>query len=130
MQFDINEFYPSISEELLRNSIRFAKNYTTIEQEEEEEELIMACRKSILFNDGRVWTNKEKNFDVTMSAKDGIIYIEDANGPLLNRIEKALHRIFKGNKLSISLEQKGHEVNFLDVTIEVTFYYCEKYVRW
>ena len=32
LQFDINEFYPSISEELLRNSIRFAKNYTTIEQ--------------------------------------------------------------------------------------------------
>ena len=49
---------------------------------------------------------------------DGLIYIEDANGPLLNRIEKALHRIFKGNKLSISLEQKGHEINFLNVTMD------------
>ena len=113
----------------------------------------MACRKSILFNDGRVWTKKEKNFDVTMGAQDvaeiaeltgiyllqqvnnslsemeqkayrglyrydRLIYIEDANGPLLNRIEKALHRIFKGNKLSISLEQKGHEVNCLDVTMD------------
>ena len=138
LQFDINEFYPSISEELLRNSIKFAKNYATIEQKEEE--LIMACRKSILFNDGRAWTKKETNFDVTMGAQDGaeiaeltsiyllqqvndslskmeqkahtglyrddgLIYIEDANGRLLNMIEKALHRILKSNKLSISLEQ-------------------------
>ena len=113
----------------------------------------MACRKSILFNDERVWTKKEKNFDVTIGAQDGaeiaeltgiyllqqvndslskielkahtglyrddeLIFIEDANGPLLNRIEKALHRIFKSNKLSTSLEQKGHKVNFLDVTMD------------
>ena len=49
LQFDINEFYPSISEELLRDSIRFAKNHARIEQEEED--LIMVCRNSILFND-------------------------------------------------------------------------------
>ena len=142
---------PSISEELLQNSIRFAKNHATIEQEEEA--LIMDCRKSILFNDGRAWTKKEKNFDVTMGAQDGaeiaeltgiyllqqvndslskmkkrthtglyrddgLIYIEDASGPLISRIEKALHRIFKSNKLSIGLEQKGHVVNFLDVPMD------------
>ena len=48
---------------------------------------------------------------------DGLIYIENANGPLINKIEKALHRIFKNNKLNISMEQKGHTVNFLDVTL-------------
>ena len=47
---------------------------------------------------------------------DGLIYIEDANGPLINKIEKALHRIFKSNHLKISVEQKGHTVNFLDAT--------------
>ena len=113
----------------------------------------MDCRKSILFNVGRAWTKKEKNFDVTMGAQDvaeiaeltgiyllqqvndslskmkkkthtglyrddGLIYIEDASGPLISRIEKTLHRIFKSNKLSISLEQKGHVVNFLDVTMD------------
>ena len=41
---------------------------------------------------------------------DGLIYIEDANGPLINKIEKALHRIFKSNHLKISVEQKGHTV--------------------
>ena len=46
-----------------------------------------------------------------------LIYIEKANGPLINKIEKALYRIFKKNKLSVSMEQKGHTVNFLDVTL-------------
>ena len=40
LQFDICEFYPSISEELLRNSLGFAKSHTSIEQDEED--LIMA----------------------------------------------------------------------------------------
>ena len=150
LQFDICEFYPSISEELLRESLVFAKNHASIE--EEEVNLIMACRKSVLFNSGNVWTKKDKDFDMTMGAQDGaeiaeltgiyllnqvneflsslskkshaglyrddgLIYIEDANGPLINRIEKALHRIFKRNKLNISIEQKGHTINFLDVTL-------------
>ena len=48
----------------------------------------------------------------------GLIYIENANGPLLNKVEMALHRISKSNSLKISIEQKGHSVNFLDVTLE------------
>ena len=150
VQFDICEFYPSITEELLRNSLDFAKCHTSIDQEDED--LIMACRKSVLFSNGKVWTKKNKDFDVTMGAQDGaeiaeltgiyllkevdeylstlterchaglyrddgLIYLEHANGPLISKIEKALHRIFKKNQLKISMEQKGHTVNFLDVTI-------------
>ena len=48
---------------------------------------------------------------------DGLIYIENSNGPLISKIEKALNCIFKSNKLKISTEQKGHTVNFLDVTL-------------
>ena len=48
---------------------------------------------------------------------DGLIYLENANGPLISKIEKALHRIFKRNQLKISMEQTGHTVNFLDVTM-------------
>ena len=60
LQFDMNEFYPSISEELLHYSIRFAENHTSTEQEEEA--LLVTCRESILFNDGRAWTKKRKEF--------------------------------------------------------------------
>ena len=150
VQFDICEFYPSITEELLRNSLDFAKCHTSIDQEDED--LIMACRKSVLFNNGKVWTKKNKDFDVTMGAQDvaeiaeltgiyllkkvdgylstlgekchaglyrddGLIYVEHANGPLISKIEKALHPIFKSSQLKISMEQRGHTVNFLDVTL-------------
>ena len=150
VQFDICEFYPSITEELLRNSLDFAKCHTSIDQEDED--LIMACRKSVLFNNGKVWTKKNKDFDVTMGAQDvaeiaeltgiyllkkvdgylstlgekchaglyrddGLIYVENANGPLISKIEKALHPIFKSSQLKISMEQRGHTVNFLDVTL-------------
>ena len=150
LQFGICEFYPSITEELLRNSLDYAKSHTTISPEEEE--LIMSCRKSVLFNNGKVWTKKDKDFDVTMGTQDGaeiaeltgiyllkqvndylaslgekseaglyrddgLIYLEHANGPLISKIEKALHRIFKQNQLKISMEQKGYTVIFLDVTL-------------
>ena len=150
VQFDICEFYPSITEELLRNSLDFAMCHTSIDQEDEEH--IMACIKSVLFNNGKVWTKKNKDFAVTMGAQDGaeiaeltgiyllkevdeylsilserchaglyrddgLIYLEHAIGPLISKIEKALHRILKKNQLKISMEQKGHTVNFLDVTI-------------
>ena len=128
----------------------YAKTHTSID--EEEMDLVMACRRSVLFSNGKTWTKKDKDFDVTMGAQygaeiaeltgiyllkqvedflasldrkaytglyrdDGLIYIEEASGPLINKIEKALHRIFKSNHLKISVEQKGHTVNFLDATL-------------
>ena len=69
LQFDICEFYPSISQQLLDNALDHAKLHTSIDQEEED--IIKSCRKSILFNRGKVWTKKEKVFDVTMGAPDG-----------------------------------------------------------
>ena len=124
---------------MLNNALSLAKCHTTINREEED--IIKACRKSVLFNGGNVWTKKNKDFDVTMGAQDGaeiaeiagiyllkqineflssvgenchaglyrddgLVYIENCNGPLVNKIEKALHRIFKRNSLSISGEQK------------------------
>ena len=150
LQFDISEFYPSITEELLDNALQFAKQYTNID--DEQESIIKACRKSVLFHNNNVWTKKQKDFDVTMGAldgaeiaeitgiyllqqvnefltsvgekcyaglyrDDGLIYVENTNGPLLNRLEKGLHRIFKRNHLKISIEQKGCTVNFLDITL-------------
>ena len=55
--------------------------------------------------------------EVGLYRYDGLIYLEHANGPLISKIEKALHRIFKRNQLKISMEQKGYTVNFLDVTL-------------
>ena len=85
VQFDIYEFYPSISEELLRNSLDYAKTHANID--DQEVDMIMACRKSVLFNDGKTWTKKNKNFDVTMGAQDGAEVAELTGIYLLKQVE-------------------------------------------
>ena len=88
MQFDICEFYPSITEDLLRNSLDFAKSHTPIDQADED--LIMACRKSVLFNNVNVWTKKNKDFDVTMGAQDGTEIAELTGIYLLKEVDEYL----------------------------------------
>ena len=48
MQFDIEEFYPSISKELLLKAIKYAKTLVNIS--DEDINTIMHSRKSLLFN--------------------------------------------------------------------------------
>ena len=71
MQCDIEEFYPSISENLLKKAIDYARSFVNISSEEEE--TIMHCRKSLLFNNSDIWIKKDgnKDFDVTMGSFDG-----------------------------------------------------------
>ena len=71
MQCDVEEFYLSISEDLLKKVIDHAKvQYVDISGEGEEN--IMHCRKSLLFNntDTRIKEKGNKDFDVTMGSLD------------------------------------------------------------
>ena len=71
MQYDIEEFYPSISENLLKKFIDYARSFVSISSEEEE--TIMHCHKSLLFDNSVIWTKQDDNkgFDVTMGSFDG-----------------------------------------------------------
>ena len=51
IQFDIIEFYPFITRELLLKSLNQAKEYTNIT--EKEIEIILTCKKSILTDNRR-----------------------------------------------------------------------------
>ena len=52
MQYDIEEYYPSISDDLLRKAIDYARTFVDVS--DEEEETIMYCRKSMLFNNTEI----------------------------------------------------------------------------
>lgn len=71
VQFDIEEFYPSISKQLLEDSLSHATQYTSIP--ENDKNIIMHSRKSLLFTGNQQWIKKEgdPNFDVTMGSFDG-----------------------------------------------------------
>ena len=69
VQLDIIEFYPSIARELQVRSLNHAREYTDIT--EEEVEIILSRRKSVLSNNCRSWVKSQvDNFDVPMGAYD------------------------------------------------------------
>ena len=79
IQFDIAEFYPSISKDLLLQSINHAKQFISISQRDID--VIMHVRKAILFNDKNAWIKKngDPSFDVTMGSFDGSQGAESQN---------------------------------------------------
>ena len=87
MKFDIVEFYPSISEQLLEDAINFAKSITEITQDEIN--IIWHSRKSLLFDKSEIWTKKgdEELFDVTMGSWDGAEVCELVGLYILNEAE-------------------------------------------
>ena len=145
VQFDIIEFYPSITKELLVRSLNHAREYTEIT--EEEIEIILASRKTVLSDNRRSWVD---NFDVPMGAYDsaqvadlvgiyildtlgrivnsqqvglyregGIIYIPDSNGPKTASIQKKIIRAFKLLGFRIQIASNLKIVDFLDVTLNL-----------
>ena len=70
--FDIIEFYPSISEDLLKTCLEWAKKFIRISYIEYH--TILHCRRSLLFDSNdKAWTKKDTNtdFDVPMGSSDG-----------------------------------------------------------
>ena len=93
LQFDIEEFYPSITEDLLDKAIKWASNYTEIT--EDQLKIIKHARKSLLFSanpnvdskEPATWTKTKGPFDVTMGAPDGAEVCEMVGLFLLSKIE-------------------------------------------
>ena len=98
IQFDIIDFYPSKMKELLLQSINLARNYTDIT--EEELDIILAYRKSVLVYNNTTWEKKATdNFDITMGSSDFAliadlvgIYILDTLGRFLDLSNIRIYR--------------------------------------
>ena len=149
VKFDIVDFYPSISEELLSKAIAYAQSVTTIE--EKVIRTIYHSRKSLLFDRDNVWVKKDiPEFDVTMGSYDGAelcelvglylldllakefdkkyfgLYRDDGlgcfgniSGPYSERIKKKIIKIFKSNGSNITVECNLIVTDFLDVTFDL-----------
>ena len=154
VQLDIVEFYPSISSELLKNALNFARKHIEIDEDTFSD--IMHARKSLLFCQDDVWVKKNNpEFDVTMGSYDGAevcelvglflldtikkecpglelgLYRDDGlgvtrnlSGPQSEQLRKKLFKIFKSCGLKITLDCNLTQVDFLDVTFNL---HSEKY---
>ena len=93
LAFDIIDFYPSISDELLNKSIEWARKHTSID--DQEYETIMHSRRTLLHDDkGNMWTKKDikKQFDVSMGAFDGAEVCELIGLYMLLLLSTPLHQ--------------------------------------
>ena len=142
IKFDIVDFYPSISEELLSKAIHFAKS--SCEISDRDLEVIKHTKSSLLFNDGT------GIFDVTMGSYDGAetcelvglyllnkltkiipanqlgLYRDDglsiiprANGPKMDKLRKYITKNFKNEGLKITCETNLIETDYLDVNFKI-----------
>ena len=86
ISFDVVDFYPSISEDLLNEALEFASLYDNIT--EEEKTIIVQAKQSLLFNRDSVWCKRESStlFDVTMGSFDGAETCELVGSFLLSKI--------------------------------------------
>ncbi|KAL9966710.1 hypothetical protein ACROYT_G024826 [Oculina patagonica] len=87
--FDIVDFYPSISEELLKLSLTYAKQHTAIS--EEDVEIIMHSRKTLLFDKDEPWVKRGDSpmFDVAMGCYDGAEVCELVGLYILHKLTSA-----------------------------------------
>ena len=94
--FDIKDFYPSIKELLLKQSLDFAEKHIKISTEDKA--IIKHARKFLLFNKQQTWIKKESGlFDVTMGAYDGAEVCELVGIFMLHQ----LSRVYNNNNIGL-----------------------------
>ena len=148
ISFDVVDFYPSISEDLLKEALEFASLYDAIT--EEEKSIIVQAKQSLLFNRNSAWSKKQSSslFDVTMGSFDGAETCELVGSFLLSKItpvcgndiglyrddglaafnkppreieaiKKHICKVFGDHNLKLTIEANKKCVNFLDVTLDL-----------
>ena len=88
VSFDIVDFYPSITEELLDKAISWARSFVDISNEHVS--IIKHARKSLSFYANKPWIKSGNNnlFDVTMGSFDGAEVCELVGLYVLNSLVK------------------------------------------
>ena len=146
IEFDVCDYYPSITKEVLVNALNYAKKFVKISNQDMD--IILQTKSGLLFNNKQAWNKKgSESFDVTMGSWDGaevcdivgmylLSQISDINlniglyrddglavsalTPRQNELtKKKLCQIFKANGFNITIEANKKSVNFLDVNFNL-----------
>ena len=146
--FDIVDFYPSISEELLTAALTFGSKYDDIT--DQEKAIIIQAKKSLLLSENAQWCKKTSDslFDVTMGSFDGAETCELVGSYLLSKlspeygnkiglyrddglaafdvtpreienIKKKICKTFSDHNLKLTIEANKKCVDYLDITLDL-----------
>jgi hypothetical protein len=92
ISFDVENFFPSISEKLFKDSIAFAKQFIIID--DADLNIIMQSRKTLLFYCEEPWVKKtdDEDFDVPMGSYDGAEVCELVGCYILNLLSNIVNK--------------------------------------
>ena len=158
IQFDVINFYASISPDLLENSLTFAARYIPIS--EEDKNTIRQAAKSFLVSNSHSWIKKNGGiFDVTMGGfhgaeicdlvglfllsqlkdiipissiglyRDDGLAVSSATPRQIDIMKKKICQVFARNNLQITIEANCKVVNFLDITLDLTTGVYKPYIK-
>ena len=143
---DVCAYYPSITEELLKDTLDWASDI--VEISDEEKKIILSSKKSLLYKDNTAYRKKESgDFDVTMGSYDGA-ETSDLVGLFLlskvrhldvslgcfrddwlgysrltpsqtDKVKKKIQKIFADHGLKIDIKVNKCVADFLDVTLDM-----------
>ena len=85
IKWDIEAFYPSISQKLLLDAINHARKYVHIS--DLDVNIIMKAKSSLLYSKGQAWTKKQGLFDITMGSMDGAESCEVCGLYILSKLQ-------------------------------------------
>ena len=125
MVFDIESFYPSITECLFTNAIQFAKQITEIS--DCDMSLINQSRKTLLFNEKIPWVKKDgsEDFDVPVVCFDGAEVCKLVGAFILNKLENVFQNntfgLYKDDGLAVIKGLSGPEIERLKKNAVTTF---------
>ena len=114
VQFDIENFYPSITSDLLYSSIQFAKEVTTVS--DNDIHIIMQSRKTLLFNEKKPWVKRcgDEDFDVPMGCYDGAEVCELVGSYLLKKVSNIVDKksigLYRDDGLAILQNLSGPQI--------------------
>ena len=143
---DVCEYYPSITEKLLKDALNWASNI--VEISENEKKIILSAKKSLLYKDGDAYRKKsDGNFDVTMGSFDGAETSDLVGLFLLSEVEhldvnlgafrddwlgfsrltarqtdnvkKKIQKIFEKHGLKIDIRVNKNIADYLDITLDM-----------
>ena len=116
VQFDIENFYPSITSDLLHNSIQFAKEVATVS--DNDIHIIMQSRKTFneLFNEKKPWVKRcgNEDFDIPMGCYNGAEVCELVGSCLLKKVSNIVDKksigLYRDDGLAILQDLSGPQI--------------------
>ena len=124
VMFDIKDFYPSITQDLLDKALDFASEYISIWKCDID--VINHARKSILFHGSNAWIMKQGGlFDVSMGVYDGAEVCELVGTYMLNVLSKKYNKndfgLYQDDGLAVLKNKSGPQSEQVKKNIQKIF---------